>query len=141
MTSEGLIDIKDLLELDKEGIKDLYNSVSKPGNIINDPNNLNQRITNPGHKITTIPKKNLKAKVYTKNIHSIIGRNINLNTISRIRLHLLENNSKIIEYNDYPKMLPAISWTFGIIKAIEIAPSHLHDKLVISMVCLSSYWY
>ena len=33
-------------------------------------------------------------------------------------------------------MLPAIRWNFVIIKAMELAPIHLHDRLVISKVPL-----
>ena len=52
--AEVLIDITDILELDNEDIKSLCNSVSKSGGIINDPINVNQSITNPGHNITSI---------------------------------------------------------------------------------------
>ena len=56
--------------------------------------------------------------------------------MSKIRLHLLENHSNIFKDNDEPKTLPQISRTFGIIKEMELAPIHLHDRLVIIKVPL-----
>ena len=115
----------------------MSNSVRNILGMIDYPNNSNIRITNQGHNIPAICEKRLNYNVYIAKVYLVIGRTINHDTIPRTHLSLLEEHLKLAEYHDDPKKLPAIRWTFGITKEINLVPIHLHYRLVISKVPLS----
>ena len=69
---EGLLEIIDLLDFDKEGIKALFNSFRNPGGMIEDSNNVNFRITNPGDNIPEICENRLKGAIYTAKVYAMI---------------------------------------------------------------------
>ena len=134
---EGLQDITDLVEFDDDGIKSLCSSVRKPGGLIDDPNNPGRHIANPGFNIPAICEKRLKLACYAAKSYALIGRTINQDSLSRARLKLFEQHRKLIEEHDDPDKMPSVDKSFGIIKAMDLLPSHLRDRLGVRKIPLS----
>jgi len=126
---EGLSVIEDLLEFDDSGIKTLCASVRKPGGMIRDPNDLNRQIVAPGFHIPAICEKRLKWAAYGAKIYDMIGRTVNYDSLGRNRLKALERHSTLMKEHEDPEKLPVVTKTFGIVKAMDLLPSHLRDRL------------
>ena len=135
--NEGLSVIEDLLEFDDDGIKTLCSSVRKPGGLVVDPNDPNRQITNPGFNIPAICEKRLRWAAYGAKIYNMIGRPISHDSLNRERLKELEKHSILLDEHVDPEKLPVVSKTFGIIKAMDLIPSHLRDRLGCCKVPLS----
>lgn len=126
---EGLSVIGDLLEFDDSGIKTLCASVRKPGGMITDPNDANRHIVNPGFHIPAICEKRLKWAAYGAKIYHMIGRTFDYDSLNRNRLKALERHSTLMCEHEDPEKLPVVTKTFGIVKAMDLLPSHLRDRL------------
>ena len=139
--SEGLNVITDFAEFDKEDIETLCASVRKPGGSIANPNagiaGQPAVIPNPGHAIPAICEKRLILAAFTAKIYRSIGRVINQNSMNRERLKQFEAHRLLIEEHDDPEKLPVVSKTMGIVKAMDMVPSHLRERLGITKVALS----
>ncbi len=135
--NEGLKNLEDLLEFDKEGIKSLCASVRKPGGQIVDPSNAGQMITNPGFNIPAICKKCLQLACFAAKTYNLIGRSLSQDALNRDRLKIFEQHYKLVTEHKDPDKMPGIDKTFGIIKAMDLLPSHLRDRLGIQQVPLS----
>ena len=134
---EGLQAITDLVEFDDDGIKSVCSSVRKPGGLIDDPNNPGQHIVNPGFNIPAICEKRLKVACYAAKSYALIGRTINQDGLNRDRLKLFEQHRKLIKEHNDPDKMPSVDKSFGIIKAMDLLPSHLRDRLGVRKVPLS----
>ena len=77
------------------------------------------------------------AAAYTAEIYDMIGRAITHDSMSRIRLRQFEQHNKLIEEHEDPEKLPEISKTFGIVKAMDLVPTHLRERLGVKKVALS----
>ena len=135
--NEGLAVIDDLLEFDDDGIKTLCSSVRKPGGLVTDPNDPNRQVINPGFNIPAICEKRLKWAAYGAKIYNMIGRPISHDALNRERLKEFEKHFILLEEHEDPVKLPTVSKTFGIIKAMDLVPSHLRDRLGSCKVPLS----
>ena len=135
--NEGLSVIEDLLEFDDDGIKVLCNSVRKPGGLVVDPNDPNRLVVNPGFNIPAISEKRLKWAAYGAKIYRLIGRPLSYDALNRDRLKAFERHLILVDEHEDPEKLPVVSKTFGIIKAMDLLPSHLRNRLGSSKVPLS----
>ena len=134
---EGLTVIDDFLEFDDEGIKTLCSSVRKPGGNIPDPANPGQFIPNQGHSISAISERRMKQATYVAKIYNLINRVIDLNTMSRDRLRMYDEYRKMIKEHEDPERLPEVSKSFGIVKAMDLIPAHLRERLGVRKIPLS----
>ena len=127
--NEGLSVIEDLLEFDDDGIKILCSSVRKPGGLLVDPNDPNCQIMNPSFNIPAVCEKRLKWAAFGAKVYDMIGRPISHDALNRERLKEFEKHSALLDEHEDPEKLPVVSKTFGIIKAMDLIPSHLRDHL------------
>ena len=67
----------------------------------------------------------------------MIGRTITHDSLNRARLRALEQHKLLIDGHDDPERLPEVSRSFGIMKAMDLVPSHLRDRLGVNKVPLS----
>mmetsp|Transcript_9778 Transcript_9778/g.13827 ORF Transcript_9778/g.13827 Transcript_9778/m.13827 type:complete len:199 (-) Transcript_9778:383-979(-) len=126
---EGLSSFDDLLEFDDEDIKVLCASVRKPGGTIKDPSDANRTIPNPGCSIPAITEKRLKLSSYASKIYDILNRPPNADALSRNRLRLFEQYQTTIKEHKEPEQMQQVSKSFGIMKAIDIFPIHLRERI------------
>ena len=122
---EGLENLEDLLEFDKVVIKSLCASDRKPGGQIEDPSNAGQRISNPGFHC------------FVARTYNLVGCGLSQDALNRERLKIFEQHYKLITEHNNPDKMPEIDESFGIIKAMDLLPSHLRDRLGIRKVPLS----
>ena len=134
---EGLNVIEDFLEFDEDGIKVLCSSVRKPGGQMVDPANAEAMIVNPGYSISAISERRMKQAVYVASIYNMINRVIDHNSMDRTHLRLYSEYKALIEDHEDPERFPEVSCTFGIVKAMDLVPSHLRNRLGIRKVPLS----
>ena len=134
---EGLLHLDDLVEFDKDGIKSLCSSVRKPGGQIPDPNNVGQVIPNPGFNIPAICEKRLQLACYAARTYALINRGLSQDGLSRARLKLFEQHEKMVKEHVDPEKLPSVDKNFGIVRAMDLLPSHLRDRLGVAKVPLS----
>ena len=139
---EGLNTLEDLIEFDSDGIKALCGSVRKPGGTIENPayvagGDQPEQIPNPGFAIPAICESRLKIAVYAAKIYDMIGRDLTQAALNRARLRLWENHRQLVEEHEDPEQLPSVSKTFGIVKAMDLVPNHLRDRLGVRKVALS----
>lgn len=127
--AENLENIEDLAEFEDDDIKILCASVHKPGGTIVDPNNASSRIPNPGHSVMSISKKRLKIACYGAWIYESLGRTITSNSLSRNRLKQFKKYHATIEDHTEPEAMPIISKTFRIMKALDMLPIHLRERI------------
>ena len=138
---QGLGVLTDFLEFDKEAIEVLCSSVRKPGGTIPNPDigNLGApaAIPNPGYSIPAICEKRLIAASYTAKLYDMIGRAITSDTMSRERIKKFETHRILMEDHEDPEKLQVVSKSFGIIRAMDMVPSHLRDRLGVRKIPLS----
>ena len=134
--NEGLQVFDDFAEFDDDSIKILCASVRKPGGLIDDEEE-GVRVPNPGHAIPAICEERLKQAAYAAKIYQSIGRNITGLALSRDRLRLFKEHREIVDEHGDPEKLPVVSKTFGIMKAMDLIPNHLRDRLGVRKVSLS----
>ena len=139
--NQGLAVIDDFLEFDKDSIEVLCSSVRKPGGTIPNPNAGNAgapaTIPDPGYSIPAIAEKRLIAAAYTAYVYNMIGREITTATLSRSRIKQFQAYRTLMDEHEDPEKLQPVSKTFGIIKAMDIVPLHLRDRLGVRKVPLS----
>ena len=138
---EGLETIGDFVEFEKEDVETLCASVRKPGGTIPNPNarapGAPANIPNPGYAIPAICEKRLISAAYTARVYAMIGREINSENMNRARLKKYDAHKKLIDEHEDPERLPQVSKTFGIIKAMDLVPGHLRERLGLEKVALS----
>ena len=141
MQEQGLGVLADLLEFDKDAIEVLCSSVRKPGGTIPNPDMANPGapavIPNPGYAIPAICEKRLIAAAYTAKIYDMIGRQITPDTMSRMRLKKYETHRILMDDHEDPEKLQVVSKSFGIVRAMDVVPSHLRDRLGVRKIPLS----
>ena len=133
---EGLQVLDDLAEFDDNSIKILCASVRKPGGLIDDPED-GTRVPNPGHSIPAICEERLKQAAYASKIYRSINRPITALGLSRERLRLFKEHREIVDEHEDPEKLPVVSKSFGIMKAMDLVPNHLRDRLGVKKVSLA----
>ena len=124
-------------EFDDKSIKIFCSSVRKPGGVIDDPGDVNVRIPNPGHSIPAICEERMKQAAYAAKICRSIERPITPQALSRARLKHFKEHREIVEGHEDPEKLLVVSKSFGIVKAMDLIPNHLRDRLGVKKVCLS----
>ena len=134
---EGLETLEDFAEFDDGSIKILCSSVRKPGGVIEDPDDENARVPNPGHSIPAICEERMKQAAYAAKIYRSIERPITPQALSRARLKHFKEHREIVEGHEDPEKLLVVSKSFGIVKAMDLIPNHLRDRLGVKKVCLS----
>ena len=136
---EGLTTIDDLVDFDDDEIKILCQSVRKPGGSIVDPNDATRTrtIPDPGFKIPSVCEKRLKLAANGARLYAKINRPITADALSRSRLKLIDKHLMLIDEHEDPDTLPQISKTFGIMRAMDLVPSHLRECLGVNKVPLS----
>ena len=134
---EGLDQITDLVEFDDEDVKILCASVRKPGGSIPDANDATRTIPHPGHSIAAICEKRLRLACYGAKLYELIGRPIEAESLSRDRLCQFEKHQQTIENHDDPENMPEILKSFGIMKALDMFPMHLRERIGARSVALS----
>ena len=139
--SNGLLIITDFADFDKDDIETLCSSVRKPGGTIENPHAADAGqpdvIPNPGHQIPAICEKRLVSAAYTSRIYKMIDRDVTPQSLSRIRLKKYEAHRALVEQHEDPEKLPVASRTFSIMKALDLVPSHLRERLGVQNVSLS----
>ena len=135
--NEGLESITDFVEFDDEGIRTLCASVRKPGGTIEDPNDPDRRIANPGYSIPAICEKRIKWAAYGSRLYALIGRTVTADLLNRDRLREFERHFLVIDEHDDPENLPTISKSFGIMKALDALPVHLRERLGVNKIPLA----
>ncbi len=135
--AEGLNTFDALVDFNKDDIKSLCSTVRKPGGTIQDPNDANRQISNPGTSIPAISEGRLQLCAYGTSIYKRIGRSINATTLSRSRLTEFKYHKEVVENHDDPDSMPSISKTFGIMKLLEHFPTYLESKLGTSEIPLA----
>ena len=138
---ESLNLITDFTKFNKEDIETLCLSVRKPGGTISNPNSTAPRapatIPNLGFSIPAICKKRLVSAAYTARVYEMIGRTIDPTSMNRARLKKFDAHCVLMEEHKDPEKLPQVSKTFGIVKAMDLVPGHLREKLRVQKVALS----
>lgn len=138
---EGLEALDDFIEFDDSGITNLCASVRKPGGTIANPQAADPGqpavIPNPGFSLSAICEKRLKLACYTAKCYNLIGRVIDQISMNRMRLRLYDDHKKIVDASEAPEKLQPVSKSFGIIRAMDIVPSHLRERLGVRDVALS----
>ena len=138
---EGLAVLSDFVEFDKDGIETLCASVRKPGGTVPNPNaniaGAPATIPNPGYSIPAICEKRLVSASYTAGIYDMIGRSITNLSMGRARLKKFDAHKLLVSEHEDPEKLPVVSKSFGIMKAIDLLPSHLREGLGVRKVALS----
>ena len=142
--SEGIVSLEDFATFQPADIKTLCSSVRKPGGTIKVPNlanpNHNRRIPNPGHTIPALCNTIMVLTAYGAEIYHMIGRPIDTNPLSTNRLKQLNHHKTTIDNHNNPDYLPEVSKPFGIMKAIDMFPDLLCEKLgVNNMLYLDCY--
>jgi len=127
--SEGLNVIDDLVDFDDDEIKILCQSVRKPGGTVQDPNDPTRTIPDPGFKVPAICEKRLKLAANGARIYRMINRPITQASLDRNRLKLFDQHLRLIEDHSEPEQIPQVSKTFGIMRAMDLIPSHLRERL------------
>ena len=67
----------------------------------------------------------------------MIGRGLIQDALNRNRLKIFEQHYELVTEHKDPDKMPGIDKSFGIIKAMDLLPSHLRDRLGIRQVPLS----
>ena len=134
---EGIGSMDDFPEFDEEDIKVLCSSVRKPGGTVQDPTDRNRRIPNPGYSIPAIAEKRLRLAAYGARIYSMIGRNIVPESLSRERLREFEHHKRAVDEHEDPELMPPVSKVNGIMKALDLIPIHLRERIGTRKVSLS----
>ena len=138
---EGLTTITDFAEFEQSDIETLCSSVRKPGGTVANPNaaaaNTPATIPNPGHNIPAICEKRLVNAAYVAKIYLMIGRTITQQSLGRAKLKKYEEHRLLLVAHEDPVKLPAISKSFGIMRALDLVPSHLRERLGVCKVALS----
>ena len=127
--NEGMQTIDDLAEFEEEDVKILCASVRKPGGTIADPNDATRQIPNLGHSIPAIAEKRLKLACYGARIYRLLGRAITADGLNRDRLKLFEQHQATVKDHQEPENLPPVSKTFGIMKALDVLPNYLRERI------------
>ena len=135
--NEGLFVMDDLSEFDEEDIKVLCSSVRKPGGTVPDPTDPNRRIPNPGYNIPAIAEKRLRLAAYGARIYKMVGRGISPESLSRDRLREFENHKRAIDEHEDSESMPPVSKVNGIMKALDLIPIHLRERIGTRKVSLS----
>ena len=133
---EGLETITDLADFNEEDVKVLCASVRKPGGTVVDPNDKTRQIPNPGFNIPAIAEKRLKLACYGARMYRMLGRPITLDSLSRVRLREFEQHQLTIDEHEVPESIPPISKTFGIMRALDMVPIHLRERIGTRKVAL-----
>ena len=122
-------------------INNLCSSVRKPGVTIElpDPSNANRnrRIPKPGHNITALCETRIVLMAYGAEIYEMIRRPINTNFLSTNLLEQLKHHRTTIDNHNNPYSLPEVIKSFGIMKAIDMFPTFLREKLGVNNLALS----
>ena len=127
--SEGLAILDDLLEFDDASIKILCSSVRKPGGLVTDPNDPTRMIVDPGFNIPAICEKRLKWAAYAARCYQMVGRTLTQDGLSRNRIKLFEKHAELVKDHVDPEKLPVVTKTYGIMKAMDVLPNHLRERL------------
>ena len=135
--NEGLYSMDDLAEFDEQDVKILCSSMRKPGGMIPDPADPNRMIPNPGYNVPAIAEKRLRLAAYGARIYKMVGRNVNPEALSRLRLREFENHKRAIEEHEDPEPMPQVSKVNGIMKALDLIPIHLRERIGTRKVSLS----
>ena len=135
--NEGLFSMEDLAEFDEQDIKILCSSVRKPGGTVPDAADPNRMIPNPGYNIPAIAEKRLKLAAYGARIYTMVGRNVSPESLSRERLREFENHKRTVDEHEDPEPMPQVSKTNGIMKALDLIPIHLRERIGTRKVSLS----
>ena len=133
---EGLETISDLADFDEDDVKILCASVRKPGGTVTDPHDEMRRIPNPGFSIPAIAEKRLKLACYGAKIYRMLGRPITNESLNRARLRQFEEHQLTIKEHEEPESLPTISKHFEIMKALDMFPIHLRERIGTRKVAL-----
>ena len=138
---EGLAVISDFVEFDKDGIETLCATVRKPGGTIPNPNAGNAgapvTIPNPGYSIPAICEKRLVSPAYAAGIYDMVSRPITQVSMGRARLKKFDAHKLLVSQHEDPEKLPVVSRTFVIMKAMDLVPSYLRERLGVRKVSLS----
>lgn len=129
MIAEGLDSFQAFLDFDKADIKSMCTAIRRPGGLIEDPNDENRQIANPGLSIPAICESRLITAAYGAQVYSRIGRACTGVTLSRLRLKELKKHREAIGNHNDPDGVPALSKTFGIMKFLEMLPTFLESKI------------
>ena len=138
---EGLNLITYFTEFEKEDINTLCLSVRKPGGTVLNPNaaaaGAPAMIPNPDYSVPAICEKQLVSTACSTRIYEMIGWTINPASMNRARLKKFDEHHSLMEEHEDPEKLPQVSKTFGIVKAMDLIPGHLHERLGVQKVALS----
>ena len=94
-------------------------------------------IPNPGYSIPAICEKRLVSASYTAGIYDMIGRSITQLSMAGARLKKFDAHNLLVSEHEDPEKLPVVSKSFGIMKAMDLVPSHLRERLGVRKVALS----
>ena len=67
----------------------------------------------------------------------MVGRDTTQASMAKNKLKKFEAHKRLIDAHEEPEKLPAVSATFGIMKAIDLVPSHLRERLGLRKVSLA----
>ena len=73
---------------------------------------------------------------YAAGIYDMVSRPITQASMRRARLKKFEAHKLVSQHED-PEKLPVVSKTSGIMKAMDLVPSHLRERLGVRKVSLS----
>ena len=133
---EGLETITDLADFDEDDVKILCASVRKPGGTVQDPDDNTRMIPNPGFSVPAIAEKRLKLACYGARLYRMLDRPISSDSLNRTRLREFEQHQLTISEHEDFEAIPTISKTFGIMKALDMVPTHLRERIGTRKVAL-----
>ena len=124
LITHGLTNYATLEEYDDDDVKTLVKGVRT--------NTANPLI------ISALIEKRVRLMCYGARMYSMIGRDVNANSLSLRRLRELELHKAIVEdHKDPSDEIPKVTKTFSISKALDILPNFLRSKLGVRGVALS----
>ena len=94
-------------------------------------------ISNPAFSVSTISEKRMVAAAYTAELYDMVGRDITADSMFRSRLKAFDKHRALIKEHEDQEKMPAVSKTFSIVKAMDLVPSYLRDRLGVRMVPLT----
>ena len=139
--SKGIGTLEDFAQFQLADIKTLCSSIIKPRGTIEVPDpanaNRNRCIPNLGHNIPDLCETSMVLTDYGAEIYKMDGCPINPNSLLTNRLKQLKHHRTTIKNHNNPDSLPEVRKSFGIMKAIDMFPTFLSEKLGVNNMALS----
>lgn len=136
----GIDTYETFADFDDDEMKNVCYTLRKPGGMVQrpfGPNNAMINIPNPGVPLTSVCEMRLRLASYAARYYATVGRLIDADSMSWLRIKHFKTMQKIIKNHVEPENLPEISKRITIVKALELVEEYLRGVLGVEKVPLS----